>query len=219
MNKLEKLLGITLDNDFSCLTHVSNICKKVSKKLHALARVCKLMNMQKRRSVMKAFIESAFSYCPLIWMFHGNRGLENRINRLHTRALRLVYDDNISSFDQFLLKDGSVSIHHRNLQKLATEIYKFKHNLLPPIMSDIFIPKVSHYNLRNNEVIKPRKANSVFNGTETIMFRTQKTWNMVPESIKEANNLQEFKRQIKLWKPENCTCRLCKTYIAGVGFI
>ena len=89
----EKLLGITISNDFSIIKHVSNICKKASKKLHALARISHYTSLQKRRNVMKAFVESEFGYCPLIWTFHGNRSLNNCKNKLQERALRLVYRD------------------------------------------------------------------------------------------------------------------------------
>ena len=50
---------------------------------------------------MKAFIESQFSYCLLIWMFHS-RGVNNKINHLHERLLRIVYKDNISLFEDLL---------------------------------------------------------------------------------------------------------------------
>ena len=85
------------------------------------------MNKDKLRILMKAFIESQFAYCPLIWMFHS-REINNKINKLHERALRLVYSDHISTFDELLLKDESLTVHHRNLQKLAIEMYKIKHN-------------------------------------------------------------------------------------------
>ena len=52
---------------------------------------------------MKAFIESQFGYCPLIWMFHS-RGVNSKINHLHERSLRIVYEDNISSFEDLLKK-------------------------------------------------------------------------------------------------------------------
>ena len=95
--KSVKLLGIKVDNQLTFNEHISNICKKVSLKLHALARVSHFMNNNKLRLLMKTFIESQFSYCSLIWMFHS-RMLNNRINNLQERALRLVHKDNSSSF-------------------------------------------------------------------------------------------------------------------------
>ena len=70
---------------------------------------------------MKAFIESQFGYCSLVWILHGNRTLNNTMNTIQERALRLVYTDHSSSYDQLLAKDGSYRIHHRNLQRFAIE--------------------------------------------------------------------------------------------------
>ena len=55
--------------------------------------------------------------------------LNTRINKIHQRALRIVYTDEISSFVQLLEKSGCVSVHHRNLQLLAIEISKTLHDL------------------------------------------------------------------------------------------
>ena len=63
---------------------------------------------------MKSFIESQFGYCPLVWMFHS-RSLNNRINHIHERALRIVYKDYYSSFEELLEKDKSFTIHERNI--------------------------------------------------------------------------------------------------------
>ena len=63
-----KLLRITLDNDLTFNMHVSKLCKKASQKVHALSRVCHYMTISQRRIIMKAFIESQFGYCPLVWM-------------------------------------------------------------------------------------------------------------------------------------------------------
>ena len=174
--------------------------------------------MNKLRIIMKAFIESQFGYCPLIWMFHS-RTLNNRINKIHERALRLVYNDNISTFSELLTKDGSFCIHHRNIQKLAIEMYKVKHNISPPLMNDIFIPKQNTYNLRNSQVWEIRPVKSVYNGTETLSFRGPKTWDMLPNDIKISESLQEFICKVKKWKPENCSCRLCKVYVNNLGFL
>ena len=93
----EILLGITFDNELNFNEHVSNLCKKASNKLHALDRVSHYMSTDKKRLIMKAFIESQFGYCPLVWMF-CSRTMNARINRIHVRALRIVYNDLGSTF-------------------------------------------------------------------------------------------------------------------------
>ena len=67
-------------------------------------------------------------------MFHS-RTLNNKINGLHEKALRIVYGDYKSKFDELLEKDGSFSIHHRNIQMLTIEIFKFLNGLSPQIMN------------------------------------------------------------------------------------
>ena len=67
---------------------------------------------------MEAFIESQFAYRPLIWMF-CLRSSNTRINHLQERALRIVYNDNRSTFEDLLKKDNFVSIHHKNIRLLS----------------------------------------------------------------------------------------------------
>ena len=208
-SKSVKLLGISIDNHLDFSEHVSNICKKVSKKLHALRRVSPFINKSKLRIIMKAFIESQFGYCPLVWMFHS-RTLNNRINSLHEKALRLVYNDSRLSFEELLTLDNSFTIHHRNLQKLATEMFKVKNNHSPSIMKNVFSDSINHYYLRNEPEFNTYNIRTVYNGTETISFRGPKLWSLVPDDIKTSNFLPEFKNKIKRWKPDGCMCRLCK---------
>ena len=86
------------------------------------------MSIKQRRVLVKSFIESQFRYCPLIWLFHG-RGIDNKINHLHERSLRIDYKENNGSFKELLKKDNSFTVHHRNIQSLATELFKVKVNL------------------------------------------------------------------------------------------
>ena len=69
-SKCEKRLGIKIDHKLSFDDYVAELCKKASRKLHALSRVSKFMNFKQRRLVMQAFISSQFGYCPFVWMFH-----------------------------------------------------------------------------------------------------------------------------------------------------
>ena len=167
---------------------------------------------------MKYFVQSQFNYCPLVWMFH-NRTLNHKINKLHERALRIVYNDKNLTFKQLLDKDDSVTTHQRNLQKLAIEMYKVKNYLSPLLIQQLFKEKVNHYDLRNKAVWESDNPKTVRYGTETIRNMGPKTWNIVPADIKESNSLLEFKRKIKKWEGNDCTCRICKLYVFNLGFI
>ena len=98
------------------------------------------MSIEKRRILIKSFFESQFEYCPLIWMCHSTT-LNNRINSLHYRAFRLIYNDESLSFYELLNKVGSVTIHIRNNQKLGIEMYKTKNSLSPITIKQIFPDK------------------------------------------------------------------------------
>ena len=213
-----KLLGVTMDSALKFDAHISKLCKKANQKLHALLRVAKYMSYDTHRIIMKSFVISQFGYCPLVWMFHS-RGLNNRINKIHERALRSVYNDSNSTFNELLIKDNSVTIHHRNLQALATEIYKAINDLSAPILKSIFNVKTNSYNLRNGTTLSTKNIKTVKYGIETLSFRGPKLWAIVPDTIKDSNSLCEFKSKIKRWRPTSCDCKLCSDYVPNLGYI
>ena len=67
---------------------------KASRKISALSIMSGFLRLRK---IFKAFFESKFKYYPLFWMFHGKE-VNQRINRLHERILRIVYNDYSSTF-------------------------------------------------------------------------------------------------------------------------
>ena len=106
--------------------------------MHVVSRVCKYTDQNKRRMVMKAFIISQFNYCSLVWMLH-RRKTESRVNKTHERALRLGYDDSpYLNIDELLIKDKPISIHQRNFQLLATEIFKVNNGVSTRLTQDTF---------------------------------------------------------------------------------
>ena len=67
-----------------------------------------------------------------------NISLNSKINWMHGQCLRIVYNDKKPDFDELLVKDGSVSIHHQNSQKLAVEMFKVSRGLSPKIADNYF---------------------------------------------------------------------------------
>ena len=127
-NVEEKLLGTSLGSELKFEKHITGICNKASQKIHVLSRITSYMSLNKLRLLTKTFVESQFNYYPLIWMFHSRR-LNNKMNNVHEKALRIVYSDYKSTFQELLDKDTSFSVLYRNIQTLAIEIYKQIHGL------------------------------------------------------------------------------------------
>ena len=145
--------------------------------------------------------------------------MNTKINRLHERCLRIVHSDKTSFFEKLLEKGGSVTIHTRNLQTLATEMFKICKNLSPGIIADLFHVWQNNCNLRHDSYFAIPNVKSVYHVPESLSNLGPRIWNLVPDKLKQLVDIHPFKKEIRKWKPRNCPCRLCKTYIPNVGFI
>ena len=112
----EKLLGVKFDSKLRFDQHITDLSGTASRKIHALARATPFMNLLKRRLLMNFFFKARFNYCPQIWMCHSREN-NRKINRLHERCLRTIYNDKQSSYNELLEKDV--------LSRSMNEIYKF----------------------------------------------------------------------------------------------
>ena len=212
-----KLLGVTIDKNLNFNSHLIKLCKKAGQKVTALARVAKLLSFHKRKLLLNTFIESQFSHCPLIWMF-CSRQMNAKINRIQERALRIIYNDYSSSFNELLRNDKTISIHHRNIHCVAIEMFKVKNNLCPSFINELFSLRSGPCTRQQNTFIRSKVG--TVKGENSLRIFGPIVWNnMLPISIKECSTLIEFKKSIKSWIPENCPCRLCKTYVQGLGYI
>ena len=115
---------------------------------------------------------------------------------------------------RIVYKDFSATIHERNIQALAIELYKIINGISPDIMKQVL--SLKDCNIYSSRFpIKSRNVHTVNFGTETISSIGPKIWHIIPTVIKNAATLNEFKCKIKQWKPDLWPCRLCKTYIVG----
>ena len=98
----------------------------------------------------------------------------------------------------FKKKDGSASIHNRNLQVLATEMFKINRGISSSIMQAIFEPRAEHpLNLRCISQFFAPLVSTVFHGTESISFLGPKIWSLFPETFKNIDSLESFKISIR----------------------
>ena len=142
----------------------------------------------------------------------------DKINRIHERALRIVYLNYTSTFEELLLKDKSVNIHQRNIRLVAIEMFKVLKKLGPEIIRSLFIID----NPNSDKPFRMPRIRTENWGRESIRYFGTKVWNeMLPKELKCIENFEEFKTKVKEWVPttEVCRCKLCTLYIAGIGYV
>ena len=146
------------------------------------------------------------------------RRSSNLINKVQEKVLCITYSHQLTDLKSLLSNHNEITIRSRNLQVLMTEIYKIINHIPPPIMSYLFEMRENTHNTRYFQVlsIESRRINY---GLETICYRAPFLWASLTPEYKLANSLNIFKRKIKNWKGEKCSCRLCKTYIRELGYI
>ena len=206
--RVVKLLGITINEKLTFTRHIANICSLANNRLRALTRIRRFLSTEQAKYLSGAYIMSAFKYCPLIWMF-CNKTSNNQINKIHKRTLRLIYEMEDANFEDLLLKDNSWNVHENNIYTLLIEIYKSINNLSPPIMKYFFDLKNTRYDLRSKQLLKLPETSTSRYGTQSLCFKGSLIWNTIPNKFKDIDNIEDFKKHIKDWKPTTCSCKLC----------
>ena len=121
-------------------------------------------------------------------MFH-NRTLNNKIDKLHERALRIVCKNDELTFRELLGKDHSITIHQRNLQRLVIEMYKIKTHLSPLLVQQLFTQKDNTYDLRNKRCWETYNARTVIYEQKLLDTGAPKRGNLY---LLELENLKHY---------------------------
>ena len=139
-SKSVKLLGLTIDNKVNFGIRINNICKVASAKIKGLGRIRNRLNLSEVKILYNSFILSQFNYCCLVWMF-CSKPLQNKINQIQKRALRLVYNEPSLNLDKLVELGKSTTIHIKNIITLLIELYKTASGENPIFMNKIFTQK------------------------------------------------------------------------------
>ena len=123
--------------------------------------------------------------------------MNNRINKLQERALRLVHNGNTSSFYEPLQKDNFFKIYHQNIQKLALKVYRVKHRTAPKIMCDLFNEANVPYNLLHDVSFRSYNVKTALYGTDTLSYLGPKISKLVPFYIRDCTTEEIFRQKIK----------------------
>ena len=124
-----------------------------------------------------------------------SRTLNNMINEVHERALRVILGDNLSDFESLLQSNKDICSHHKNIQSLMIEMFKIKN--APPIMDSMFESRNESYNLHSFQEFLTERKRTAHYGFETLSYQSPKLWPALPKNIKEVESLKMFKRKVK----------------------
>ena len=123
-------------------------------------------------------------------------------NTYKKELLEFVDNDNESTFEDLLKKDNSLSIYHKNIRLLGTELYKVKNNLPTHLMSEIFdLVNIDCY-LRSQTDFKQGPVNKVNYGLKSLRYLAPKIWNIIPLEIRNSSSPAKLITNIKSWIPD-----------------
>ena len=213
----EKLLGVIIDNKLDFTEHRNTVCKKANLKLHALYRISRFLSPEQHVLVISAYIKSLFNYCRLVWMFCYRR-IMHKMNKIHERSLHLLLQNYKDDFQDLLRSSADVSIHQRCINALLTEVYNYIHGLSPEIINDVFSTRANIDNTRQFNVFETHIPSSNRYGLNSIPYKANQLWNLLPENLKSSPSLTLFKNEIKLWQCFNFPCNICKSYVPNLGY-
>ena len=204
-----KLLGVTIDFQLNFNTHISNICKKASRQLNCLKRLGKFLTRLGRLTVYHSFILSNFNYCPLTWHFCSEINTK-KMERIQERALRFIYDDFLTSYEEFLVKSKLPSLKLRRIRTMALESFKIINKDCPVILHDLLTVKHNHYNFRYHKTVEVPHARTTRFGLQSFRHKAAATWNSLPDDVRCMSSFNQFKSFISNWDGPQCKCSACR---------
>ena len=150
-----KLLGVTIDYQMNFDKNISNLFKKAARQINVLRRIGKYLTVNCRKVIYQAFIESAFNFCPVIWHFCSEANTK-KLEKLNYGALRHVYKDYDSDYEEILAKDKSIPLQLNRMRQVTLDMYKILSKQCPCYQYDMIKPiKETGNNMRKMNVDAP----------------------------------------------------------------
>ena len=115
-----------------------------------------------------------------------------KIEKIHERALRSLYSDSTSPYEDLLSKAKKCTMRISRLRALCVEIYKTISKSNPPFKQDIFKLKQTTRSARNPNELIHHRPNQVTFGSKSLLSQGPQIWNALPKEIKLAENIQKF---------------------------
>ena len=160
-------------------------------------------------TIFHTFILSNFNFCPLAWHFCTNKN-SKKLEKVQERALRFVYEDYNSSYEELLQKAKVPSLQIRRMRTMALETYKIINKLAPVCLHDLVHMKNSKYSFRYSNILEIPQIKSTRYGKKSFRFAATTLWNSLPDHFRTENSFSQFKSLLQSWNGSKCRCSACR---------
>ena len=110
--------------------------EEAGQQLNILKRLSPFLSRLNKFTIFHTFILSNFNYCPLAWHF-CSKSNSKKLEKIQERALRFVYDDFESTYEDLLDKSNIPSLHIKRLRTMAVEAFRILNDMSPSVLSDL----------------------------------------------------------------------------------
>ena len=183
-----KLLGILIDDKLNFGSHVDMCCKKAAMQLNAFSRISRYLDVPAKKVVYDSFVRSNFNYCPLVWHFCGKKR-NNMVEKIQERALRIVFKDYSSSYEELLCENGIESMLMKRLRTLILEAFKSMTGVNSNCLNEMFQRKEHSFKFRSHVKLEQRKCDTTTYGLRSISYLGAKVWNDMPMGVSNLSDL------------------------------
>ena len=205
-----KLLGVDIDYQLNFDHHISNLCRKAGQQLNVLMRLSPFLSRLNKLTIFHTFILSNFNYCPLAWHFCSESN-SKKLEKIQERALRFVYDDFKSTYEELLNRANIPCLHIKRIRTMAVETFRILNDMSPPVLSDLVrIRDCSSYNFRYQNVLQVPQVRTTKYGKKSFRFAAAILWNSFPDNFRQVSSFNQFKALISNWSGKDCKCNLCR---------
>ena len=202
ISESEKLLGVHINNSLTWTSHIEATLKKCNSLLFLLNRIKQYLSVPTRKLFYNAYILPHLDYCCSIWS-NANSELINSVVKFQKRAARSILDKPLETPSIELFTELKwMMFPERVVYQKAILMYKVMHNLTPPYLTNIFkfSSEVHDRSLRStseNLLYVPKPNIELYRNS--LAYSGSKIWNSIPEHIRNATSLQQFRHKYLEW--------------------
>jgi len=189
-----KFLGITIDENLTWKKHIENICQTCSRNNGVLNIVKLFLPSATMQQLYCTIVLPYLNYGLLLW---GNAIKEymTKVLRIQKRAIRTISNSSyLCPTKPLFAMYNLMNIYDMYTIEASIFMYKYKYNLLPQSFNKCF---TSNNDFHNYDTRNKENFNTRISKVKNLFTNGPKIWNDLPNELKHAKTLNQFKRKLK----------------------